>query len=193
MEIKDIECMAEGILFASGEPVGIDRLCVALEIDKKTLESVIGALADRFAFERRGIRIVRMDNSYQMCSAPEYGDIIRKVMETRKPPSLSQSALEVLSIVAFYQPVTRSYVDQVRGVDSSYTMGMLLDRELIEECGKLDVPGRPTLFRTTKDFLRTFGISSLSELPDLPQLAGEQDGQMSMADTEIAAGAEEEL
>ena len=183
MDDLDMKYMIEAILFASGEPVSIDRLCFALEEDKKRVESAVQELADRYAFERRGVRIVRMDDSFQMCSAAEFAPIIRKVMETRKPPTLSQAALEVLSIVAFYQPVTRSYVDQIRGVDSSYTMGMLLDRELIEDCGRLDVPGRPRIYGTTHQFLRTFGITSLSELPDIPQLSGEAEQQLSLSDT----------
>ena len=102
------------------------------------------------------------------CSAPEYADVIRQALESRKPPKLSQPALEVLAIVAYFQPVTRAYVEQVRGVDSSYTVGLLLERGLICEAGRLNVPGRPMQFRTTKDFLRAFGLSSLEELPELP-------------------------
>ena len=109
-----------------------------------------------------------MDTSYQMCSAPEYAPYVRKTLESRKPPKLSQPALEVLAVIAYYQPVTRAYVDQVRGVDSSYTVSLLLERDLIEEAGRLAVPGRPTLFRTTKNFLRTFELNSLAELPELP-------------------------
>jgi segregation and condensation protein B len=103
-----------------------------------------------------------------MCSAPEFAPHIRKTLESRKPPKLSQPALEVLAVIAYYQPVTRAYVDQVRGVDSSYTVSLLLERDLIEEAGRLAVPGRPTLFRTTKNFLRTFELNSLAELPELP-------------------------
>ena len=125
----------------------------------------------------RGIRIVRMDASYQMCSAPEYAPYIRKTLEGRKPPRLSQPALEVLAIIAYYQPVTRAYVDQIRGVDSAYTVGLLLERELIEESGRLAVPGRPILYRTTKNFLRSFGMSSLEELPPLPD-GSQEGGQM---------------
>ena len=184
MEMREIESAIEGILFASGEPVNVDRICVALEMDRPTVEQVLQKLMDYYAYERRGIRIVRMDASYQMCSAPEYAPYIRKTLEGRKPPRLSQPALEVLAIIAYYQPVTRAYVDQVRGVDSSYTVGLLLERELIEESGRLAVPGRPILYRTTKNFLRSFGMSSLEELPPLPD--GSQEGSQMTLELEQA-------
>lgn len=179
MELKEIEAAIEAILFAAGDPVGVERLCLALEIDKATAEAVTQRLADRYSFERRGIRLLKMDNTYQLCSAPEYAGVVRKTFESRRPAKLSQPALEVLAIVAYFQPTTRAYVDQVRGVDSSYTMGLLAERELIEECGRLAVPGRPVLFRTTKTFLRSFGLSSLEELPELPSSTAE-DGQITM-------------
>lgn len=175
MELKEVESAIEGILFAAGEPVGAERLCMALEIDKATVDAVCQRLADYYSYERRGIRLVRMDNSYQLCSAPEHAERIRKAFESRKPARLSQPALEVLSIIAYYQPTTKAYVDQVRGVDSSYTVGLLAERELIEECGRLQVPGRPILYRTTKNFLRSFGLSSLDDLPDLPNASAEDE------------------
>jgi len=168
MELNELESALESVLFASGEPVSVERLCLGLEVDRPTLDAVAQQLMDKYRYERRGIRIARMDTSYQMCSAPEFAPYVRKTLESRKPPKLSQPALEVLAIIAYYQPVTRAYVDQVRGVDSAYTVGLLLERELIEEAGRLAVPGRPTLFRTTKNFLRTFELNSLAELPELP-------------------------
>ena len=177
MEMKEIEAAVEGILFASGEPVHVDRICVALEIDRPTAERVLQKLMDYYAFERRGIRLLKIENSWQLCSSPDHADVIRKAFEIRKPAKLSQPALEVLTIIAYYQPATRAYVDQIRGVDSSYTVGLLLDRGLIEECGRLQVPGRPRQYRTTKQFLRAFYLSSLKELPELPDDIGE-DGQM---------------
>ena len=179
-EMKEIEAAVEGILFASGEPVGIDRVCVALDLDKPTAELVLQRLQDYYSYERRGIRLLKMEDSYQLCSAPEYGDQIRKAFEIRKPAKLSQPALEVLTIIAYYQPTTRAYVDQIRGVDSSYTVGLLLDRHLIEECGRLQVPGRPRLYRTTQSFLRAFHLNSLEDLPQMPGL--EADGQMRLDD-----------
>lgn len=168
MELKELEGAIEGILFAAGDPVPLERICFTLEQDKETVESVCQRLADQYSYERRGIRLVKLDNSWQMCSAPEYADLIRKTMESRKPAKLSQPALEVLSIIAYFQPVTRAYIEQVRGVDSSYTVGLLLERELICEAGRLSVPGRPMQFRTTKNFLRAFGLTSLDDLPELP-------------------------
>ena len=179
MELKEIEAAMEAILFAAGDPVGVERLCMSLDIDKATADAVAQRLADRYSFERRGIRLVKMEHTYQLCSAPEYADAVRKTLESRKPARLSQPALEVLAIVAYFQPTTRAYVEQVRGVDSSYTMGLLVERELIEECGRLAVPGRPVLFRTTKTFLRSFGLSSLEELPDLPS-SSQEDGQITL-------------
>ena len=179
-EMKEIEAAVEGILFASGDPVAVDRICVALDMDRPTVELVLQRLQDYYSYERRGIRLLKMEDSYQLCSAPEYGDQIRKAFEIRKPAKLSQPALEVLTIIAYYQPTTRAYVDQIRGVDSSYTVGLLLDRHLIEECGRLQVPGRPRLYRTTQSFLRAFHLNSLEDLPQMPGL--EADGQMRLDD-----------
>ena len=178
--MKEIEAAVEGILFASGEPVAVDRICVALDMDRPTVDLVLQRLQDYYSYERRGIRLLKMEDSYQLCSAPEYGDQIRKAFEIRKPAKLSQPALEALTIIAYYQPTTRAYVDQIRGVDSSYTVGLLLDRHLIEECGRLQVPGRPRLYRTTQSFLRAFHLNSLEDLPQMPGL--EADGQMRLDD-----------
>ena len=173
IEIKELESALEGVLFAAGEPVAVERLCLGLEVDRPTLDAVAQRLMDQYSYDRRGIRLVKLDTSYQLCSAPEFAPYIRKTLESRKPARLSQPALEVLAVIAYYQPVTRAYIDQVRGVDSAYTVGLLLERELIEEAGRLAVPGRPTLFRTTKNFLRSFGLSSLDELPELPDSSKE--------------------
>lgn len=179
MELKELESALEGILFAAGEPVGVERLCLGLDVDRATMDAVAQRLMDQYSFERRGLRLVKLDASYQLCSAPEYAAYIRKTLENRKPARLSQPALEVLAIIAYYQPVTRAYVDQVRGVDSSYTVGLLLERELIQECGRLAVPGRPILYQTTKNFLRSFSLSSLDELPELPD-SSKEGGQMTL-------------
>ena len=180
LEMKELEAAVEGILFASGEPVHIDRICLALDIDRLSAEQVLQRLSDYYAYERRGVRLIRMEDTWQMCSAPDYADIIRRAFEIRKSAKLSQPALEVLSIIAYYQPTTRAYVDQIRGVDSAYTVGLLLDRKLIEECGRLQVPGRPRLYRTTKNFLRAFHLTSLEDLPDLPGM--EAEGQLRLGD-----------
>ena len=113
------------------------------------------------------MRVIRLEKSYQMVTAPEAYETVRLALETRRPPRLTQAALEVLAIVAYFQPVTRTYIEQVRGVDSSYTVGVLADRGLIEPCGRLDVPGRPMQFKTTDTFLRSFGLKSLEDLPEI--------------------------
>ena len=179
-DMKEIEAAVEGILFASGEPVHIDRICLAAELDRPTAELVLQKLMDYYSFERRGMRLLRLEDSWQLCSAPEYADVIRRAFEIRKPAKLSQPALEVLTIIAYYQPTTRAYVDQIRGVDSSYTVGLLLDRHLIEECGRLQVPGRPRLYHTTKAFLRAFHLNSLEDLPEMPGMGA--DGQLRLAE-----------
>lgn len=197
MDNKEMQTAAEGILFASGEPVHISRICMALGTDRPRAEEALQRLGDYYAFERRGIRLVRMEDSYQLCSAPEYAEIIRRAFEIRKTAKLSQPALEVLAIVAYYQPVTRAQVDQIRGVDSAYTMGLLLDRKLIEECGRLQVPGRPHLYRTTRQFLRAFHLTNLEDLPELPDFGVE--GQMRLnengeiVDTEPEVGVQAEF
>lgn len=190
-EIKEIESAVEGILFASGEPVQEDRICAALNLDRTTAETVLQTLMDYYSFERRGIRLLHMDDTWQLCSAPELGDVIHRAFEIRKPAKLSQPALEVLTVVAYYQPTTRAYIDQIRGVDSSYTLGLLLNRKLIEECGRLQVPGRPHLYRTTKNFLRAFHLTSLQDLPEMPDLSDA--GQLRLnEDGKVVDGAEEE-
>lgn len=188
LDVKELESAIEGILFASGEPVQIDRICTALDLDRPTTERILQKLMDYYAYERRGIRLLRMEDSWQLCSSPDYADVIRKAFEIRKPAKLSQPALEVLTIIAYYQPTTRAYVDQIRGVDSSYTVGLLLDRHLIEECGRLQVPGRPRLYRTTQAFLRAFHLNSLEELPQLPGM--EADGQLRLDDDTVPADGE---
>ena len=164
METVNIKSAIEAILFAAGEPVPAARISLILGVDEDEVFAAAKELADEYSFDQRGIRLLRLENKLQLCSSPEYASVITKTLEQRKPPMLSQPALETLAVVAYFQPVTRAYIDQVRGVDSSYTVGVLLDRGLIERCGKLDVPGRPSLLRTTDVFLRTMGVSSLEEL-----------------------------
>lgn len=167
LEMKELESAVEAILFASGEAVHIDRICLALNLDRISTEEILRRLGDTYSFERRGIRLLHMEDKWQLCSAPEYADMIRRAFEVRKPAKLSQPALEVLSVIAYHQPATRAQVDQIRGVDSSYTVSLLLERDLIEECGRLQVPGRPRLYRTTENFLRSFHLPSLKDLPPL--------------------------
>ena len=170
MEQKDLQRAIEAILFAAGERVELSRLAMALEADEKDVERAVDALADELAFERRGIRILRLEKGYQMVSSGEMADYITKALETRKPPKLSSSQLEALTIIAYYQPATKAMVEQLRGVDSSYSIGALLNKKLIEDAGRLNVPGRPIQYRTTPGFLRTFGLSSLEELPPIDKV-----------------------
>ena len=170
MEMNELQRAIEAILFAAGERVEVSRLSMTLEVDEKDIIEATDKLADELAFNRRGIRILRLENGYQMVSSGEMADYITKALETRKPPKLSSSQLETLTIIAYYQPATKAMVEQIRGVDSSYSVGALLNKKLIEEAGRLNVPGRPILYRTTPDFLRTFGLSSIEELPPIDKV-----------------------
>ena len=171
MEHDELLAAVEAILFASGEPMKASRIAQVLGEETQTIVSVAKELQAAYLESASGIRLVQMNDSLQLVSAPEYSTYIVRALEQRKPPKLSPSALEVLAVVAYFQPVTRAYIDQVRGVDSSYTVGMLAERGLIEPCGKLEAPGRPTLYRTSALFLRTMGMVTLDELPVLPDLA----------------------
>lgn len=171
MELEDLERIFEAILFASGERVEISRLAFAADVPLAQAEKAAAALADRYAFERRGIRILKLEDGYQMVSSGEMADYVTKALETRKPPKLSSSQLEALMIIAYYQPATKALVEQIRGVDSSYSVSALLNKRLIEEAGRLNVPGRPIQYRTTPDFLRTFGLSTLEELPSIEKIS----------------------
>ena len=169
-QLEELQRMIEAILFAAGERMETSRLAMTLETDEDEIIRAADALADKLAFERRGIRILKLDNGYQMVSSGEMADFVTKALETRKPPKLSASQLETLTIVAYYQPATKAMVEQIRGVDSSYSVGALLNKKLIEEDGRLNVPGRPIQYKTTPDFLRTFGISSLEDLPPIEKV-----------------------
>ena len=201
MELKELSAALEAILFASGDPVPAARIAQVLGVDTAQVFEAADALAAELIERERGVRLLRLDADLQLCSAPEYAQAISHALETRKPPRLSPAALEVLAIVAYFQPVTRVYIDQIRGVDSSYTVGVLTERGLIEPAGRLEVPGRPTLYRTGDAFLRTMNISSLAELPTLPDVgtdegiialqnkieelqAGELEGQISFSESE---------
>jgi segregation and condensation protein B len=171
MDREELQRAIEAILFAAGERIEIARLAAVLETDEVDVEDAVDALADTLAFERRGIRILKLEKGYQMVSSGEMADYVTKALETRKPPKLSASQLETLTIVAYYQPATKAMVEQIRGVDSSYSVAALLNKKLIEEAGRLNVPGRPIQYKTTPDFLRTFGLSSLDELPPIEKVS----------------------
>ena len=171
MEQIELQRAIEAILFASGERVEVSRLAFALETDEDEIVSAADALANQLSFERRGIRVLKLENGYQMVSSGEMADYITKTLETRKPPKLSSSQLETLTIIAYYQPATKAMVEQIRGVDSAYSISALLNKKLIEEAGRLNVPGRPIQYQTTPAFLRTFGLSSLEELPEIEKVS----------------------
>ena len=171
MEQEQLMRILEAILFAAGERVEVARLAQVLELDPKEIIQAADRLSDELAYERRGIRVLRLENGYQMVSSGEMADYITKALETRKPPKLSSSQLETLTVIAYYQPATKAMVEQIRGADSSYSVAALMNKKLIEEAGRLNVPGRPIQYKTTPDFLRTFGLSSLEELPPIEKIA----------------------
>ena len=171
MEQIELQRAIEAILFAAGERVEISRLAMTLETDPADITAAADALANDLAFNRRGIRIIRLEDGYQMVSSGEMADYITKALETRKPPKLSASQLETLTIIAYYQPATKAMVEQIRGVDSAYSITALLNKKLIEDAGRLNVPGRPIQYRTTPDFLRTFALNSLDDLPEIEKVS----------------------
>ena len=170
MDTKELARICEAILFAAGEPVETERISLVTETDPEEVRAVLRELMDLYAFERRGIRILRLEDSWQMCSQNDLAPWVTKALETRKPPKLSASQLETLTIVAYYQPATKAFVEKLRGVDSAWSVSALLTKKLIEEDGRLDAPGRPILYRTTSDFLRTFGLESLADLPEMEKV-----------------------
>ena len=191
MEQSELQRAIEAILFAAGERIEVSRLAMALEVDPNDIIAAADKLADELSFERRGIRILKLENGYQMVSSGEMADHVTKALETRKPPKLSSSQLETLTIVAYYQPATKAMIEQIRGVDSSYSVSALLNKKLIEEAGRLNVPGRPIQYKTTPDFLRTFGISSLEELPTIEKVnLGEPIETMEQAEIQEPAAEE---
>ena len=170
MERIELQRAIEAILFAAGERVEVGRLSLALQVDPHEIIQAVDSLANELAYERRGIRIIKLESGYQMVSSGEMADYVTKALETRKPPKLSSSQLEALTVIAYYQPATKAMVEQIRGVDSSYSISALLNKKLIEEAGRLNVPGRPIQYKTTPAFLRTFGLSSLEELPPIDKI-----------------------
>ncbi len=170
--MTDLKSALEAVLFAAGDPVPIARLSLAFAAAPEEIESAAMRLAEEYEREGRGIRLLRMEDRLQLCSAPDYAFLITKTLEQRRPPMLSAAALETLAVIAYYQPVTRAAIEKMRGVDSSYTVSSLQEKGLIAPAGRLEVPGRPVLFATTDLFLRVMGISDRSELPPLPEVQG---------------------
>lgn len=159
----------EAVLFACGTPTEVVKIAEALEITSEKAEELLQSLMEDYSKRGSGIKIVKLGKSYQMCTEKEYADIIRTVLDLRRNTPLSQAAMEVLAIIAYNQPVTKAFVEQIRGVDCSGVVSSLVARELIEERGRLELPGRPLIYGTTENFLRCFNVSDISELPPLPQ------------------------
>jgi len=169
MNLKKMLSTLEAVLFAVGEPIETQRLALALEWDELILEQLLDNLQAKYDEAQAGICLLRLDQRVQLCSRMEYAESIRKVLEVKRNAPLSQAAFEVLAIIAYNQPVTKSFIEQIRGVDCTAVLSGLLQKSLIEERGRLDLPGRPLIYGTTPDFLRVFCISSLDELPKLPE------------------------
>ncbi len=169
MEPKQYQAAIEAILFAGGEPTSLDRLVETLELDAKTVQQLAESLMQEINARGGGVMMVQMEDSYQLCTRKEYANYVRRALALHRNVPLSQAAMEVLSIVAYNQPVTRAFIDQVRGVDCGAVLQGLIAKSLIEEKGRLELPGRPLLYGTTLHFLRCFGMQSLADLPPLPQ------------------------
>lgn len=170
MNIKEIEAIIEGILFAYGEPVSVNYISEALNVDKETLKSVIDNMIKNYSSDSRGIQIIQIEDAYQLCTKPRCYEYISKIVKSKPNSNLSSAALETLAVIAYSQPVTRSNIEQIRGVNSGSALAKLIERELIEVKGRLNVPGKPILYGTTDEFLRCFGLKSLSDLPDIDEL-----------------------
>lgn len=159
----------EAVLFASGDPVSIDRLSQVFEVSPEKTETIASALEKKLEENKSGVKLIRLENKYQLATRNEFAEYIKKAFDIKRKTPLSPAALEVLAVIAYNQPVTRSFVEQVRGVDCSGVITTLIEKELIEERGRLELPGKPLLYGTTDNFLRCFSISDLSELPPLPK------------------------
>lgn len=165
---KQLAAQLEAVLFASGDPMSIAKLCEALCVPKKDIAEAIECLDERYAAEESGIELLRLDDAYQLAAKKQFSEGIKSALEIKKSANLSPAAMEVLTIAAYNQPVTKAFVEHVRGVDSSSVVNSLVEKDLLCETGRLNLPGRPVAYKTTDNFLRAFGLSSLDELPDLP-------------------------
>lgn len=167
MKITELEAIIESILFISGEAVPLPTIANAIYMDKATTKAIIKTLSDRYITEKRGIQIVEIDGSYQMCTAPQCFEAIRNLYKSPQKQGLTQSLLETLAIIAYKQPITKTQIEEIRGVSAEHAVNKLVEKRLVCETGRMDTPGKPILFGTTKEFLRYFGFSSTKELPPL--------------------------
>lgn len=188
MTVNEMIPAFEAVLFASGEPVETERFCQIFDTDPETVDGVMKMLSDRMLDRQSAIRLLKLESSYQLVSAKEYAEYIRAALDLKRKAPLSQAALEVLAVIAYNQPVTKAYVEQVRGVDCSGVVSTLIEKGLLEERGRLELPGRPLLYGTTANFLRCFGLSSLADLPDVPadETVEDPDGQLKMLSADVA-------
>ncbi len=168
MRLNEELSVVEAILFASGDPIEKSRLAQASGIEEETVEKIINMLNDRYEENESALMIIKLSDSFQLCVREKFIDYIRAAMETRKAAPLSPAAMEVLTIIAYNQPVTKGFVEHIRGTDSSSVVNSLVEKNLLEEAGRLDVPGRPIAYKTTAAFLRSFQLSSLDDLPAVP-------------------------
>ena len=189
MTMSELTSAFEAVLFSGGEPQSIDRFSQVFDITPEKVVKVMEALEKRLNEQKSGLELLRLDNTYQLATKAEYADYIKKMFDIRRRTPLSPAALEVLAVVAYNQPVTKSFIEQVRGVDCSGVVTTLVEKGLIEERGRLEIPGKPLLYGTTKNFLRCFGINDLSELPPLPknENAEESTAEQIPLDEETAA------
>lgn len=167
MEIKQIEAVIEGLLFAAGDPLSLDKISEIMEIDKKTTRLILSNMIINFQNSRRGIMIREIDGKYQLCTRFEHYEYIKKLFEPRQKQGLSQAAFETLAIIAYNKPITKAKIEQIRGVNSDSAITRLLERNLVREAGRMDTPGKPMLYETTDEFLRSFGFRSTADLPRL--------------------------
>ena len=182
MKINEGISAVEAILFAHGEPIEAEKLCAAAGIEADMPEKLIQLLVDRYESTGSALTVLKLGNSYQLAVKAEFFDYVRAALESKKNTPLSPAAMEVLTIIAYNQPVTKGFVEHVRGIDSSSVVNSLVEKNLLEEAGRLDVPGKPIAYKTTSAFLRCFQLSSLDDLPALP----DSDGQVSFDEILIA-------
>ena len=178
MEIEEQKAVVEAILFAAGKEVEITTLMSALELSQKDVELLINQMQTEYVEQKRGIEIIHVNSSYQMCTKKEYYDYVYPLFDNRVKPSLSSAAMETLSIIAYNPKITRAEIDGIRGVSTDGVLYKLMEYNMIEEAGKMDAPGRPTMYRVSNEFLKTFGISSLDELPELPKIKEDMPEQL---------------
>ena len=192
MKKDELSAALEAVLFSSGEPMSIDRLSQVFELSPEKTEKALLYLGEQLKLQKRGIELLRLENTWQLATVKDYASYIKKAFDIRRKTPLSPAALEVLAVIAYNQPVTKSFIEQVRGVDCSGVVTTLVEKELIEERGRLELPGRPLLYGTTKNFLRCFSITDLSELPPLPkdkQAISDVAEQLEMVDAVVENGA----